>query len=114
MNANAGAVFPNHSVSLQDIVLDGLAGLKSRVGYDASTAATLGVARPVNRQNGLLSRLSHKSTSTSTAIATTTGPQAEEKIESMTSDSAGDTHSVLSPEASALTSADQDRISVQA
>jgi RNA polymerase sigma-70 factor (ECF subfamily) len=96
------------------MVLDGLAGLKSRVGYDASTTASLGVARPVTRQNGLLSRLSHKSTTTDTAIATTTGPRAEEKIESMTSDSAGDTHSVLSPDASALTSADQDRISVQA
>ena len=113
MNANAGAVFPNLSVSLQDMVLDGLAGLKSRVGYDASTAAPLGVARPLNRQNGLLSRLGHKSTTTSTAT-TTTGPRAEEKIESMTSDSAGDTHSVLSPDATALTSAEQDRISVQA
>src|SRR4051812_17794326 len=112
MNANAGAVFPNHPGSFQDMVLDGLAGLRSRAAYDSSVAAPLGIARPVNKQNGLLSRLSHKSTTTATV--TTTEQRAEEKIESMTSDSASDTHSVLNPQSSALSSADQDRISVQA
>jgi len=102
------------------MVLDGLAGLKSRVAYDSSAAAPLAIAKPVNKQNRFLSRLGQKSatvgtvTSAATAIATTTGQQAEEKIESMTSDSVSATHSVLSPDSSALTSADQDRISVRA
>ena len=121
MNANAGAVIPNLSVSLQDMVMDGLAGLKSRVAYENTTASHAGIAHPVNRQNRLLSRLGHKSTerattatATSTSTATATGQRVEEKIESMTSDSAGDTHSVLNSQPSALSSADQDRLSVQA
>jgi RNA polymerase sigma-70 factor (ECF subfamily) len=114
MNANAGAVFPNLSVSLQDMVLDGLSGLRSRVVREATAAAPLGIGNPVNKQSRLLSRLGQKSVSTATGTGTATGQLVEEKIESMASDSAGDTHSVLSPQPTALTSADQDRISVQA
>lgn len=102
MNADAGAIFPNVSVSLQDMVLDGLAGLRSRKAHGsreagAAVAASLGNARTVNRQNGLLY-----------------GQRIEEKRELTTSDSAENTHSILSPQPVALTSADQDRISVQA
>jgi len=116
MNANAGAVFPNHSVSLQDMVLDGLAGLRSRVAREASMATPLGIGQPVNKQNRLLSRSGHKSTAEAAApgTVTTTGQRVEEKIESMTSDSAGDARSVVTPQPAALTSADLDRISVQA
>jgi RNA polymerase sigma-70 factor (ECF subfamily) len=108
MNANAGAVFPNLSVSLQDMVLDGLSGLKSRMLGEATLAAPLGVARPLNKDNRLLPRQGRASTTT------TVGQRVEEKIESMTSDSAENTHSAITPQSSALTSADQDRISVQA
>ncbi len=103
MNANAGAVFPNYSVSLQDMVLDGLAGLRSRKSREAgaytavASPASAGIAKPFNKQNGLLSR-----------------QRVEEKAEPMTPDSAENTHSILSPQPTALTSADQDRISVQA
>jgi RNA polymerase sigma-70 factor (ECF subfamily) len=118
MNANAGAAIPNLSVSLQDMVMDGLAGLRSRVAFESTSPAYSGIARPVNKQNRLLSRLGHKSTTSAatsaTATATSTGQRVEEKIESMTSDSAGDTHSVLNSQPSVLSSADQDRLSVQA
>jgi RNA polymerase sigma-70 factor (ECF subfamily) len=119
MNASAGAVIPNLSVSLQDMVMGGLAGLKSRVAYESTMTSHAGIARPVNRQNRLLSRLGHKSTASATtaiatSTATTTEQRVEEKIESMTSDSAGDTHSVLNSQPSVLSSADQDRLSVQA
>src|SRR5947209_18998941 len=105
MNANAGAVFPTLSVSLQDMVLDGLAGLRSRMTGEASLASPLGVARPVNKQSRFLSGHGQ---------VTTAGQRVEEKTESMTSDSAEDTHSALNPQPAVLTSADQDRISVQA
>jgi RNA polymerase sigma-70 factor (ECF subfamily) len=105
MNANAGAVFPALSVSLQDMVLDGLAGLKSRMMGEATLASPLGVARPVNKQNRFLSGRGQVKTA---------GQRVEEKIESMTSDSAEDTHSALNPQPAILSSADQVRISVQA
>jgi RNA polymerase sigma-70 factor (ECF subfamily) len=105
MNANAGAVFPALSVSLQDMVLDGLAGLRSRMVGEASLGGPLGVARPVNKQSRFLSGRGQ---------VTTAGQRVEEKIESMTSDSAENTHSALNPQPSALSSADQDRMSVQA
>jgi len=105
MNAYAGAVIPGNSVSLQDMVLDGLAGLKSRMLGEAALAGPFGVARPVNKQNRLLSRLGQ---------TTTAGQRVEEKTESMTSDSAENTHSALNPQSSVLSSADQDRLAVQA
>jgi RNA polymerase sigma-70 factor (ECF subfamily) len=105
MNANAGAVSPGISVSLQDMVLDGLAGLKSRMLGEAALAGPLGVARPVNKQNRLLSRLGQ---------GTIAGQRVGEKSESMTSDSAEDTHSALNAQSSVLSSADQDRLAVQA
>jgi len=105
MNAYAGAVIPGNSVSLQDMVLDGLAGLKSRMLGEAALAGPFGVARPVNKQNRLLSRLGQ---------TTTAGQRVEEITESMTSDSAENTHSALNPQSSVLSSADQDRLAVQA
>jgi RNA polymerase sigma-70 factor, ECF subfamily len=105
MNANAGAVFPNHSVSFQDMVMDGLAEIRSRMLGETAVASPLGVAKPVNKQSRLLSRQSR---------ATTAGQRVGEKTESMTSDRAEDTHSALNPQPSALSSADQDRIAVQA
>lgn len=105
MNANAGAVFPNVSVSLQDMVLEGLAGLRSRMLGEAALAGPLGVARPLNKQNRLLPLPGQ---------TTTAGQRVGEKSESMTSDSAENTHSALNPQPSALSSADQDRTAVQA
>lgn len=89
MNANAGAAISNLSVSLQDVVLDsfaGLAGLKSWVARDATLPIPLGITgMPRHR--------------------------AEENAVPMASESLAATHP---PHSAALTSADQDRMAVQA
>ncbi|MEO8287256.1 MAG: sigma-70 family RNA polymerase sigma factor [Chloroflexota bacterium] len=104
MNANAGAVFPNLSVSLQDMVMDGLAGLRSRAAREATVAMPSATGKTATRRNGLLAGTGRAAT----------GQRVEEKTAVMTSDSAENTHSALSSQPLALTSAEQDRLSVQA
>lgn len=96
----------NFSVSLGDAVRDKLSGWRQTLlGHEDKTAkATF---------HSPISGYSQTKTATPTATATAIRPQ-EEAARTMTSDIGREAASALSPASPALTSAEQDRISVQA
>src|SRR5438105_1721326 len=108
--AGLAATHTGFGASLGDAVRDGLSGFRQRFAASKGEyTANAGFHAPLGMGQ------TAKSAYTGTATATTTAterPVAQEKIAPMTSDSTGE--AALATQHSALTSADQDRLSVQA
>ena len=106
-NSGLAATHTTFSVSLGDVVRDKLSGWRHTLVGEAERSGKAAFHMPLgaNRHDNT----AHSGIATATATRST-----EEKARSMTSDSGRETASVLSPQSTALSSAEQDRISVQA
>jgi RNA polymerase sigma-70 factor, ECF subfamily len=108
MTTNTGLAFTHtFSVSLGDVVRDRLSGWRHTLAGDGEPHVKAAFHAPLgaNRQDNT----AHTATATATAIR----PK-EEQARPMTSDSGRETSLALGPQSASLSSAEQDRITVQA
>jgi RNA polymerase sigma-70 factor (ECF subfamily) len=107
-NSGLAVTHSGFSVSLGDVVRDKLSGWRHTLAGNGEAHSRASFAAPLG-----MGGHARSAAATATATATRTTPQ-EETARSMASDSGRETASALGPQSASLSSAEQDRIAVQA